>query len=161
MPIRGFFFDQDGVIIDTERDGHRVAFNRAFHDLGFDVQWDPETYYRLLEIPGGKERLRHYVQTRGLGTAIAPGDEQQLVEQLHERKTDIFLAMLEDGSLPLRPGVRRFMKEVNTLGLALGVCTTSSERTARAITEKILPDIHFDVVLAGDVVARKKPDPEI
>jgi len=46
-------------------------------------------------------------------------------------------------------------------GLKIGVCTTSNEQAAKAITEKILSDIKFDIVLAGDVVSHKKPDPEI
>jgi beta-phosphoglucomutase-like phosphatase (HAD superfamily) len=53
------------------------------------------------------------------------------------------------------------MKEAMDAGLKIGVCTTSNEQTAKAITEDFLPDIKFDVVLAGDVVSRKKPDPEI
>jgi len=47
------------------------------------------------------------------------------------------------------------------VGLELAVCTTSNERAAKAVTEKMLPDIKFDLVLAGDVVSKKKPDPEI
>jgi HAD superfamily hydrolase (TIGR01509 family) len=93
--------------------------------------------------------------------SVALGDEEALITHLHKRKTDIFLEMLEVGTLPLRPGVRRLMEEINKLGLLLGVCTTSDERAARAVTSTILKGIRFDLVLAGDVVARKKPDPEI
>jgi beta-phosphoglucomutase-like phosphatase (HAD superfamily) len=53
------------------------------------------------------------------------------------------------------------MKEAMEAGLMIGVCTTSNEQAAKAITEKILTDIKFDIVLAGDVVSKKKPDPEI
>jgi beta-phosphoglucomutase-like phosphatase (HAD superfamily) len=53
------------------------------------------------------------------------------------------------------------MREINRLGLTLGVCTTSSQHSAQAVTHIMLNDIRFDVVLAGDVVSKKKPDPEI
>ena len=53
------------------------------------------------------------------------------------------------------------MKEAMDAGLKIAVCTTSNEQAAKAITEKILDDIKFDLVLAGDVVKNKKPDPEI
>lgn len=159
--IRGFFFDQDGVIIDTERDGHRVAFNRAFHELGLPARWDVDLYGELLKIAGGKERLRHFLRTPGSGAPVAPGTEDELIARLHERKTDIFIEMLESGGLPLRPGVRRLMEEINRKGLVLGVCTTSDARVALAVTTTILRGIRFDFVLAGDVVTRKKPDPEI
>ena len=46
--IKGLFFDQDGVIVDTERDGHRVAFNETFKSFGFNFQWSVEEYHCLL-----------------------------------------------------------------------------------------------------------------
>jgi beta-phosphoglucomutase-like phosphatase (HAD superfamily) len=36
--IKAVFFDQDGVIIDTERDGHRVSFNMTFKEFGFTYE---------------------------------------------------------------------------------------------------------------------------
>jgi beta-phosphoglucomutase-like phosphatase (HAD superfamily) len=53
------------------------------------------------------------------------------------------------------------MKEAMQAGLQIAVCTTSNEQAAKTVTEKILSDIKFDLVLAGDVVSKKKPDPEI
>ena len=159
--IRGFFFDQDGVIVDTERDGHRVAFNRAFKELGFNVDWDVMTYHDLLQIGGGKERLKHYLHREGFGAPVSPEDEDETIKRLHKAKTDLFIELIESGALPLRPGVRRFMKEVKERGLILGICTTSDERAASAIATRMLADVRIDFVLAGDVVSRKKPDPEI
>lgn len=160
-PIRAFFFDQDGVIIDTERDGHRVAFNRTFAEFGFDVEWDVETYHGLLQVGGGKERMRTFLHSTGFGKPVDPADEDELIKALHKRKTDLFVELIESGTLPLRPGIRRFMAEVNALGIGLGICTTSNELAAKAVSETVLEGIHFDFVLAGDVVSRKKPDPEI
>jgi HAD superfamily hydrolase (TIGR01509 family) len=159
--IKGFFFDQDGVIIDTERDGHRVAFNRTFKEFGFDVEWDVETYHQLLQISGGKERMRHHLHEKGFGKPVPGEEEDELIKNLHKRKTDLFIDLIESGSLPLRPGIKRFMQEVNDMGLVLGICTTSNERAATAIAYNILSDIRFDFVLAGDIVKKKKPDPEI
>ncbi len=159
--IKGFVFDQDGVIIDTERDGHRVAFNRTFREFGFNLAWDVETYRQLLQIGGGKERMMHYLHEKGFGVPIPAKEEDALIKKLHKRKTELFIELIESGSLPLRPGVKRFMTEVNELGMVLGICTTSDERAAKAIAAKILVAIRFDFVMAGDVVSRKKPDPEI
>ncbi len=159
--IKACFFDQDGVIIDTERDGHRVAFNRAFQEFDIPVEWDVETYRELLQVSGGKERMRHYLHTVGFGVDVPEDKEDDLIRRLHKRKTDIFIEMLEQGQLPLRPGVRRFMQEAADKGLVLGICTTSNQRAARAIADGILSDIDFAFVLAGDMVSNKKPDPEI
>jgi HAD superfamily hydrolase (TIGR01509 family) len=159
--IKAVFFDQDGVIIDTERDGHRVAFNRTFKEFGYDFQWDVEFYHELLQVSGGKERMKHHLRTKGFGVEIKPEDVDDHIKTMHLRKTAIFVQMIESGELPLRPGVKRLMKEVNDAGLVLGVCTTSNERSAKAVAYGVLKDIEFKFVLAGDVVSKKKPDPEI
>jgi HAD superfamily hydrolase (TIGR01509 family) len=159
--IKGFFFDQDGVIIDTEKDGHRVAFNWTFKEFGYDFQWGVEEYHQLLQIGGGKERMLHYLHTKGFGKLVPPEEEEALIKEMHHTKTDRFITLLEKKELPLRPGIHRIMKEINELGLVLGVCTTSNQRAAQAVTTNILADIHFDLVLAGDMVTKKKPDPEI
>jgi HAD superfamily hydrolase (TIGR01509 family) len=159
--LQAVFFDLDGVIVDTERDGHRVAFNLTFKEYGFDDQWDVDYYHELLRIGGGKERMRHHWETRGFSKPVAAEKIDTLIREMHRRKTAIFVDLIEKGKLPLRPGVHRFMKEVEQRGLKLGVCTTSNERAAEAVTEILLPDIRFAVVLAGDVVHHKKPDPEV
>ena len=159
--IKAFFFDQDGVIIDTEKDGHRVAFNRTFIKHGLNFEWSEEEYHGLIQISGGKERMIHYLRTKGFGREIRPEEEAQLIQQLHLDKTDEFISMLEKNELPLRPGIHRFMCEINQLGLTLAICTTSNQRAAQAVADGMLPDIKFDFILAGDMVSKKKPDPEI
>lgn len=159
--IKAIFFDQDGVIIDTERDGHRVSFNMAFKEFGYDVDWDVDYYHELLQIAGGKERMKHHLETRGFGKEVKPEQVDELIKALHKRKTALFIELIESGKLPLRPGIHRFMKEAMEAGLIIGVCTTSNEQAAHAIAYKILSDIKFDFVLAGDIVSKKKPDPEI
>jgi len=159
--IKAAFFDQDGVIIDTERDGHRVSFNMTFKEFGFTDEWDVDYYHELLQIAGGKERMKHHWKTKGFSRPLTEEEIDNLVKEMHKRKTAIFVELIESGKLPLRPGIHRFMKELMDAGIKIGVCTTSNEQAAKAITEKILSDIHFDIVLAGDVVKNKKPDPEI
>ena len=159
--IKAIFFDQDGVIIDTEKDGHRVAFNETFKEFGYDFEWDVDKYHELLRISGGKERMRHYFQEEGLFSNLTPEEFDELIINLHKRKTEIFVQLIESGTLPLRTGVKRLMQEALDRGLIIGVCTTANERSARAIAQGMLGDIKFEFVLAGDVVKKKKPDPEI
>ncbi|MBN2375202.1 MAG: HAD-IA family hydrolase [Sedimentisphaerales bacterium] len=159
--IKAIIFDQDGVIIDTERDGHRVAFNETFKEFGFDAEWDVEYYHELLQIAGGKERMKHHLETKGFGVEVDPDEVDELIKKLHKRKTEIFVELIESGKLPLRPGVKRVMQEAMDAGLIVGVCTTSNEKAANAVAHGILKDIKFAFVLAGDIVKKKKPDPEI
>ena len=159
--IKAVFFDQDGVIIDTERDGHRVSFNMTFKEFGFSDEWSVDYYHELLQVAGGKERMKHHAQTKGFSKPIPAEELDGLVKDMHKRKTALFVELIETGKLPLRPGIHRFMKEAMDAGLKIAVCTTSNEKAAKTVTEKILSDIKFDLVLAGDVVQNKKPDPEI
>ena len=159
--IKAIFFDQDGVVIDTEKDGHRVAFNETFKEFGYHFQWDVETYHELLQISGGKERMRHYFHDKGIFPDVKSDEEDELIKRLHKRKTEIFIELIESGQLPLRTGVKRLMKEAMDRGLIVGICTTANERAANAIAKGMLQDIKFEFVLAGDIVSKKKPDPEI
>jgi len=159
--IKAFFFDQDGVIIDTEKDGHRVAFNETFKHFGLDATWSVEDYHQLLQIGGGKERMRHYHQTAGFNLPVPANEVDDFIKKLHAYKTEVFIQLLESGQLPPRPGIRRIMREINELGLTLAVTTTSNQHSANAVAEKILSDIHFDFIIAGDMASKKKPDPEI
>jgi HAD superfamily hydrolase (TIGR01509 family) len=159
--LKAIFWDQDGVIIDTEKDGHRVAFNKMFKEFGYDFEWDVDTYGKLLEISGGKERMRHYFIEKGIMLEGIPEKDAELLLTLHKKKTAIFVEMIESGILPLRAGVKRLMQEAMDAGLRLGVCTTANERSANAIAKGMLGDINLEFVLAGDVVSKKKPDPEI
>lgn len=158
--LKAIFFDMDGVIIDTERDGHRVAFNQTFKEFGYPFEWSVGHYGELIKISGGKERMQHDFKSRGISD-LESDTTGELIQKLHKRKTDIFISLIESGKLPLRPGVHRFMKEARDAGLLLGVCTTANERAAGAITRGMLSDIDFAFVLAGDRVSKKKPDPEI
>jgi len=159
--IKAIFFDQDGVIIDTERDGHRIAFNQTFKEFGYDFEWSVEKYHELLVVSGGKERMRHYLHTEGFGVPVKPEDEDELIKSMHKKKTQTFVGLIESGKLPLRPGVKRLMQEAAEAGLTLAVCTTSNVKAAHAVAFGILKDIKFEFILAGDMVSRKKPDPEI
>ncbi len=159
--LRGIFFDQDGVIIDTERDGHRVSFNETFKEFDLNFEWGVDEYHELLQIAGGKERMRYYMDQHGITTEMKPEEVDELIKKMHKYKTAKFIELIESGKLPLRPGVKRFMLEANQAGLAIGICTTSDVQAAQAIAYKVLADVKLDFVLAGDMVTKKKPDPEI
>ena len=105
--------------------------------------------------------MKHHWKTKGFSKKMTEEEIDKLIPEMHKRKTALFVELIETGKLPLRPGIHRFMKEAMDAGLKIAVCTTSNEQAAKAITEKILTDIKFALVLAGDVVSKKKPDPEI
>ena len=160
--MQALIFDCDGVLVDTERDGHRVAFNRAFSELGLDIAWSIELYGELLKVAGGKERIKHYFESSSWPEA-AGAHCDAFVAELHKRKTAIFTEIIATGELPLRPGIQRIVDEALAAGVRLGVCTTSNPRSVDGVLGLMGRNRQskFEFVLAGDIVSRKKPDPEI
>ena len=159
--LQSLLFDQDGVIVDTERYGHRVAFNNTFKAENLGFTWDEEEYGHLLQVGGGKERLKFYFSEKGLYNNLSEDDLDRFIRELHMKKTGELIKMIEQHELPLRPGIHRLMKEANLSGIPIAICTTSNEKNARAILDALIPDIQVTHILAGDCVSRKKPDPEI
>jgi len=156
-------FDVDGTLADTERDGHRVAFNKAFEEAGLDWRWDEALYGQLLRVTGGKERIRHYLE-RAHPEFSPPGDLEGFIAELHQRKTKHFKQILADGRIPLRSGVLRLIKEAREAGLRLGIATTTTPENVTALLNAGMGEegaSWFEVIAAGDIVPKKKPAPDI
>ena len=161
--LKALLFDVDGTLADTERDGHRVAFNRAFADAGLDWDWSPELYGKLLAVTGGKERIRYYLDH--FNTAFShPGDLDEFIRGLHAAKTEHYTQLLAEGAIPLRCGVRRLIEEARSEGMRLAITTTTTPANVEALlVHALAPDAMswFEVIAAGDIVPAKKPAPDI
>ncbi|MDO8925875.1 MAG: HAD family hydrolase [Sideroxyarcus sp.] len=162
MTLKAIIFDVDGTLADTE-DAHRIAFNMAFAENGLDWNWDVALYDKLLKVTGGKERIKYYVQD-WLPDFSKPDDYEGFVKNLHVVKTGHYTAMLRDGKIPLRPGVKQLISDARDAGLKLAIATTTSPENVSALLEVGLGKdwaSNFSANGCGDIVPHKKPAPDI
>lgn len=168
MSLRALLFDVDGTLADTEKLGHRPAYNKAFKELGLSWSWGPKLYRRLLRQPGGRERLHHYLHRYDpeLGEHAEPvrKDSAAWVNDVHKTKSRHFRSLLKRGRVPLRPGVARLMHEALDQELRLAIVTNASRATLEPVLQhslgKELRD-QVEVIVCGEDVAHKKPAPDL
>lgn len=163
MKLSAIIFDVDGTLADTERDGHRPAFNAAFEEAGLAWRWDEALYGELLAVTGGKERMAFYAE-RYDPEFLKQADAKERIAQLHKAKTRHFLRLLESGAIPLRPGIASLIAEARAAGLTLAIATTTTPENVTALLKCSLgaeAESAFAVIGAGDIVPAKKPAPDI
>lgn len=162
MTIKAIIFDVDGTLADTE-DAHRKSFNKAFAENGLDWNWDVALYDKLLKVTGGKERIKYFVESFAQGFA-KPADYDGFVKNLHAVKTGHYTAMLRDGLIPLRPGIKQLITEAHRAGMTLAIATTTTPENVSALLEVGLGkdwEKYFSANGCGDIVPNKKPAPDI
>lgn len=156
-------WDVDGTMAETERDGHRVAFNQAFTAMGLSWRWDEAHYGGLLAVTGGRERLLHDMQNRADAPA-QPEARDALARMLHSLKNSAYARLVADGGIALRPGVRALLEEARREDIPMGITTTTSRANVAALLGAALgPQWRswFAVCVCGEDVQAKKPDPEV
>ena len=153
--LEAVVLDVDGTLVDSERDGHRVAFNLAFEEAGLPDRWEVDEYGELLAVAGGKRRLGAYFEKQGM-----PEEErEELAGRLHARKTEIFTEMAKNGDIKARPGVAELLDELAAAGVRMAVATTGSREWVDPLLDRLFGLERFEAIVGGDEVPRRKPDP--
>jgi HAD superfamily hydrolase (TIGR01509 family) len=154
--LQAVIFDVDGTLADSERDGHRVAFNAAFAEFGLPYHWDEELYGRLLEVTGGQGRIAGYLA----GEGVEEAERERLAPMLHARKTELFADLIAEGKVPARPGTARLLDELAAAGVTVAVATTGTRAWVEPLLDRHFGLARFAAVVTGDEVTDRKPHPE-
>ncbi|HSG55631.1 MAG TPA: HAD hydrolase-like protein, partial [Paracoccaceae bacterium] len=140
-------FDLDGTLIDSAPD-IRAAVNRTLEDEG-QAALDLPTVISF--IGHGLPRLVE----RAMGARGIPMDQ-------HARLTEVTLAHYNAAANDLTrpyPGVMAMLERLRDEGHRLGICTNKPEAPARKVLDQFGMAHLFDVVVGGDTLAARKPDP--
>ncbi len=160
--IKAILFDVDGTLSETE-ETHRISFNRAFAVHGLSWNWSQSDYRKLLDVSGGKERIRFFLSTH-TDDVLRINDVEQFIRSIHETKTAIYTQLVSDGAAELRPGIRELIAETTRLGIRRAIATTTSLPNVEALLAAAFGRGGmglFETVCAGDSVAEKKPAPDV
>lgn len=152
--LRAAVFDVDGTLVDSERDGHRIAFNLAFEEAGLPDRWDVSRYGDLLRITGGGRRIAHWFEQQGR----TPGEAQALAARLHPRKTELMQELISEGHIAARPGVAELIDDLRSRGIAVHVATTGTRAWVDPLLATVFGDV-FDTVVTGSEITDLKPSP--
>jgi HAD superfamily hydrolase (TIGR01509 family) len=162
--LKVLIFDVDGTLADTERFGHRVAFNLAFAQCGLTWHWDEVLYGELLAVTGGQERIAHFIQCHQPDMSAVPSDLTAFIPLLHAAKNRHYAKLVETGQIPARLGVIRLIKEAKAADLRLAIATTTKLENVEALFAASFPEemlSWFEIIATDESVGDKKPAPDI
>ncbi|MBK8446787.1 MAG: HAD-IA family hydrolase [Micropruina sp.] len=164
MSEHALILDCDGVLADTEKDGHLVAFNQVFEEAGYPFRWSEDEYADLLKVGGGKERMRHYLSLHPELELPGSDDLDSLLAEVHRRKSYDYQQIVNSGRIPGRPGVRRLVEDALDHGWRVAIASTSAVSSVEAVAVAVFGQATRDRlfgIYGGDIVQAKKPAPDI
>lgn len=159
--LKALIFDVDGTLADTEM-AHLAAFNHAFKTQGLDWVWDIAQYTKLLEVSGGKERIKAYWNSLPhQPKSISAEALNQTIDLLHETKTAAYEQAVQDGMVKMRAGVLELIEQAQRQHLRLAIATTTSPvNIAYLLRQAMGPDwkANFQVIEDASTAPYKKPN---
>jgi beta-phosphoglucomutase len=151
MPIKGFLFDLDGVVVDTAV-YHFEAWKRlANQKLGTDFT------HQFNETLKGVSRTESLERILAHAHIILDEDTKLTYASL---KNDWYLALVAQMTpANILPGVKDFFEDAQNSGIKIAL--GSASKNAVPILERIGMLSYFDAIIDGTKVAHSKPNPEV
>ena len=152
--LQAVYWDLDGTIANTELEAHLPAFNKSFKDLSLDWYWDKKTYLDLLKINGGRNRISFFAKQMSVDIS------EDFVIQIHKKKQEHYLNLVNSGVVSLKTGVNRLIKELSFKKVRQFIVTSSSRNQVELLVSKLFNDKNmFEFYITSDDVESLKPNP--
>ncbi|MCI8659183.1 MAG: HAD family phosphatase [Lachnospiraceae bacterium] len=146
--IKGVIFDQDGLLFDTERISIK-AWDLAGNEMGFHLE---ESFLCTIRGANANDAARKFKERFG---------EAYDFLKLRGRKQEIFVKMLREMEMPVKPGVKELLTYLREEGYKIAMATASAREYSMDNLRLAGIDGFFDYVITGDMVKEAKPNPEI
>ena len=150
LPVKAVMIDLDGTLLDTVAD-LTVAVNL------------------MLEQMGGRPLAEHVVRTfvgKGIqnlvARSLAAGLNGRQSTTVFERALPIYMdcyARVNGQHTTLYPGVHEGLVALKSTGFPLACVTNKSERFTLPLLKQVRLAEYFSVVVCGDTLPKRKPDP--
>lgn len=146
--VKAVIFDQDGLMFDTERVS-KEAWQLAGKEFGIQLE---ESFLCTIRGRNHADCTRRFQEEFG---------EERNFEPLRNRKRDIFLKLLEERGVPVKPGLKELLVWLKAHGYKTVLATASTkEYSMHNLLEVGIAD-YFDDMVTGDMVEQAKPNPQI
>lgn len=150
LPVRALTVDLDGTMLDTIED-LAVAVNMTMRDLAL----------RELAL----EQVRTFV-----GKGLANLVKRSLEASIGQAPDDAMMARalpvyernyeeVNGRTTVMYPGVREGLDALAAAGFPMACVTNKSKRFTGPLLKRVGLDHYFSLVISGDTLAKKKPDP--
>ena len=147
--LRGFIFDFDGVVVDTEK-YHYLSWCKAAEHVGYTLGWEE---YLPLKSTGNTEITRYLSERSGKDVSA------ELFDRMRQTKLEEFDRLVADLSeKDVLPGVRDFLTWLNRQNVKTAVA--SSSNTSSGLARRFALDKHFHVIIDGNQKLPRKPAPD-
>ena len=151
--MKSILFGSIGVLVESS-EIQRKAFNRAFKEFGLDWYWNVANYIKMLEKPGGLNRIAEYSKFKL---------NENEVKEIHNLKVKHF-KYLSKNKLKPRKGILETIDYGLKNNIKIGFITTTNKLTLDLVTKGLSDFIDFskfDLITYDENVSRRKPHPDI
>src|ERR1700694_2862350 len=145
--IHAIVFDFDGLILDTEEPIYQ-SWLEVYQAHGEALPF--ERWVQTVGSTNAGFHPQHHLEER-LGRSLP----KEVLDRRIGRRTEMILAQ------KVLPGVARHLEEAKTMGLKLGVASSSTSDWVRGHLERLGILDRFDCMRCRDDVAHAKPEPDL
>lgn len=152
--LRAVIFDLD-ALADIEDAAHRPAFNKAFAELGLDIEWSPARYRQLQVLPDERRRVAAELRKRGVKIECDVLAEL-LVDEICATKAMILAETVLDADVTARLGMAELIAEAYGAGIGVGLVSTGSHTWVEPLVRQLVGDGVVTTIVTTDDAPRSE-----